>query len=165
MSQYQDRLASMDHDFQNARTPGELPPDGFYQCMVDRFDFIEAKTNGRLYLKTFLTVATGPDKGAEITTLHDLEDKDRMAGLKAHLQSLEIEPESLGHLEEALPGALDAIVEVTVFTAKSGNRYARVDRRHKDGLPRTSDIPYDDDAKHQPVTTISDGGGGAPIPW
>jgi hypothetical protein len=161
---YQDRLASMNDDYQRAQASGsdDLPPNGDYQCVVDRFDFIEAKSNGRLYLKTMTTVANGAHKGWNISFLHDLEDADRLKHLKTHLRTLGVPDDDLGALEGNLPKALDSVVEVSVYTPKGYDRsFAKVTRRHEN--VRSSDIPYDD-TPAAPVT-IKDGAGGDPIPF
>src|SRR3954470_14628165 len=114
---YQDRLAAMNDTYQQAPVAGgdELPPDDDYQAVIDRFDFIDAKT-GRLYLKTEMSVIGGQYKGWPLKTLHDLEDPDKMQYLKAHLKALQVDIEDLSALESALAGALDAVVEVRVYT-------------------------------------------------
>lgn len=135
MSGYADRLAQMDGAYDDAPVAGgfeDLPPDGDYQVVVDRFDFIEAQKNGRLYLKTIGSVATGPHKGRTVSCLHDLEDADRLKYLKKHLAVLEVEPVSLRHLEIALKAALDVPFLVAV---KTSGEYRNVYFNQKLGGP------------------------------
>lgn len=122
---YADRLGHMDGAYDSAPIAGgvdDLPPDGDYQVVIDRFDFIESNKNGRLYLKTIGTVAVGPHKGRQVSTLHDLEDPDRLKYLKRHLSTMEVEPVSLRHLEASLAGALDVPFLVAIKTTSDGYR-------------------------------------------
>lgn len=148
MSTYRDRLAALDDAYRNAPVPGsnQLPPDGEYQCRIGRFDFLESKKNGRLYLKTEASVAVGPLLGYPVEFLHDLEDPDRLKQVKGHVAALELDPGQLSDLEDVLPQALDAIVLVEVWTSDrldaNGNPYrnARVRSRMSGGIA-SSDVP------------------------
>jgi hypothetical protein len=144
MTQYADRLAAMDTSYDNAPVAGgfeDLPPDGEYQAIIDRFDFIESQKNGRLYLKTIASVAAGPQKGKKVSTLHDLEDPDRLKYLKKHLSVLEVEPVSLRNLEAELPKALDVPFLVAV---KTSGEFRNVYFNQKLGGPvRESDLGID----------------------
>lgn len=141
MADFADRLAHMDGHYDAAPVAGgfdDLPPDGDYQVVIDGFEFIESQKNLRLYLKTIGTVATGPHKGRRVSTLHDLEDPDRLKYLKKHLSTLEVEPVSLRHLEAELAGALDVPFLVAV---KTNGEYRNVYFNQKLGGPiRESDV-------------------------
>jgi hypothetical protein len=122
---YADRLSSLDDDFARAQTNGRgLPPDGTYQAIVDRFDFIDAAD---LLLKTELRITGGDHDGMNVECLHNLTQPDRLDFVKKHLAALEIMPEKLSELEVVLPHALDNIVEITVKTSAKtdaeGNNY------------------------------------------
>jgi hypothetical protein len=141
VTNYADRLAIMDAAYDAAPMAGgvdDLPPDGEYQVVIDRFDFIESKKNNRLYLKTISTVAIGPHTGRTISTLHDLEDPDRLKQLKRHLSVLEVEPVSLRHLETSLQDALDVPFLVAV---KTNGEYRNVYFNQKLGAAITRDVP------------------------
>jgi hypothetical protein len=141
VSGYADRLAHMDGHYEAAPVAGgfdDLPPDGDYQCVIDRFDFVESQKNGRLYLKTLMSVAAGPLKGRRVSCLHDLEDPDRLKYLKKHLSVLEVEPVSLRHLEAELHKALDVPVLVAV---KTNGEFRNVYVNQRLGAPiRQSDV-------------------------
>lgn len=145
MTQYADRLAQMDAAYDSATAGAVLPPDGEYQAVIDRFDFLESPKNGRLYLKTIATVAVGPQQGKQVSTLHDLEDPERLGYLKKHLSVLEVEPASLRNLEESLSSALDCPFLVAVKTTlKGGETYRNVyfNQRLGGPLSRTlTDVP------------------------
>lgn len=138
-----DRLRQRDDAFAKAPvagTSGEMPPDGQYQAVLNRFDFIDTK-NG-LKLLTELTVAVGDYSGWNLTTWHDLEDPDKFKWLKAHLVALEVpEPPSLTDLDFVLKGALDAPYLVTVKRGDAGYANAYIEQRL--GGPLRSDVPVD----------------------
>lgn len=127
MSEYADRLAAHDQAFQEAkrmRDFGELPDDGDYQGIVERFDFFEARSTGELYLKTEVKL-TGPSEevaGWGVEMIHNLDDSDKFDFLKTHLHRLGCtavdEPGfKLSELESVhLPKLLDVPVEVNVYT-------------------------------------------------
>jgi hypothetical protein len=84
----------MDEVFDDAvvRQPGELPPDGTYQGIVNRFDFFESKDNDpQEFLKTELkTVDEDGNReydGWPVETVHCITDPDRLAMVKDHLCS------------------------------------------------------------------------------
>jgi hypothetical protein len=117
VSVHADRLALMDSAYDVAPVAdGGQAPDGEYQAIIDRFDFIESPKNGKLYLKTFARIAAGPFEGKPLTTLHALEDPERFGLLKKHLSVLECEPASLRNLEAELDKALDCPFLVAVRT-------------------------------------------------
>lgn len=117
----------------------DLPPDGDYQAVVDRFDIFEAKSNNRLYLKTEMTVALGDYKGWSVDTIHSLDDPDRMSWLKKHLTTLEVDCHDLSKLEDCLVTALDAPVLVAVKT-KGEYRNVYVNQRLGTPLRAASDL-------------------------
>lgn len=123
---YADRLSRMDDAWGKAQVDSRgLPPDGDYQAMIDRFDFIDS-SNG-LLLKTELHITQGDYEGMRCSTIHNLEQSDRLEPAKRHLAALNALPQKLSDLERVLPSALDALVEVTVKTAaktdEHGNHY------------------------------------------
>jgi hypothetical protein len=129
---YADRLKQMDDTWAEtkaASAPGELPPDGTYQAIVDRFDFFESKA-GQLFLKTEMVVTNGDHEGHPIETIHNLEDPDRLGWAKKHLRTLGLELEALSELEGQLPNVLDTPVEIAVKTSTTldneGNPYRNV---------------------------------------
>lgn len=132
MSVYADDLKKLDDAW--ARTPvdagsSELPPDGEYQAHVERFDFIRPKSaQDQLLLKTELRVVNPTTfAGYPIELIHSLTDAERLKFTKKHLAALGVTPERLSDIEESLPNALDAIVEMVVKTSDrtddAGNRY------------------------------------------
>lgn len=131
MTVYADELKQLDDAW--AKTPVEgssdLPPDGEYQAHVERFDFIRPKNQeNALLLKTELRV-THPStfQGYPIELLHSLTDPGRLKFTKKHLTAMGVTPERLSDIEQSLPNALDAIVEVVVKTSDrtndAGERY------------------------------------------
>lgn len=128
----QDRLKAMQAPFQEAPLPATggkpMPPDGKYQGLVKGFDFFESNA-GQLFLKTILQVALHPDhEGAEVETVHNLEDPDRIEWAKGHLHTLGIDVDqlNLGELQGELEQVLDVPVEFQIKTS---------DKKAPDGLP------------------------------
>lgn len=169
---YEDRLKQYDDNFNGAqrqRDLGELPPPGDYQAIVDRFDFFEAKSNGRLYLKTELKVVGTEHEGWPIETIHDLEDPERFDWLKTHLHRLgaDVDNFQLSQIETLLHDLLDVPVEVNVYeyeSKKDGSTQlgARVNRRLGD--PMRQEVPADAEGlkdQQQQAKRVGGGGGGA----
>ena len=130
-----DELKQYDDAFRNAKAEGgnyDLPPDGTYQAIVDRFDFFENRDGDRLFLKTELTVQNHPDEsGRLIEIIHQLNDPDRVEWLKKHLHRLgvpveEISVSQLRPGSEVLAAVCDVPVQVEVKTS---------DRKKDDGTP------------------------------
>lgn len=127
--QIQSRLAAMQDAFEGAPLPEggyELPPDGDYQAVVERFDFFEANSNGHLFLKTEMRVSSGQHQGAYASTIHDVEDPDKLGWLKKHLTMLGVQDGPLGTLTERLEPVAGAAVEIRVKTGPGKN---------SDGIP------------------------------
>lgn len=134
------RLAALNESYENAPAdPNALPPDGEYQAIVDRFDVIESKKNGRLYLKTEMRVVGGQYNGWSASTLHDLEDPERIQWVKKHLTVLGVVVQDLSRLEEALGAALDVPVLITVKTSDDGE-YRNCYVNDRLGSPMRSDL-------------------------
>lgn len=153
---YEERLAYQDDAYRNAPMAGsrELPPDGEYQCVVDRFDVFEGKTDGKLYLRIEMSVAVGEKQGWPISKLHSLEDPKRFGFLKADLDVLGVMPESLADLQEALHGALDVPVLLAV---KTKGDYRNVYLNQRLGGPIRGDLPVPEGfAPRQTVPTTAD---------
>lgn len=132
------RLAALNESYASAvGDPNSLPPDGDYQAVIDRFDILESKKNGRLYLKTEMTVVGGAHNGWPASTLHDLEDPDRIGWVKKHLTVLGVEVEDLSQLEDALTAALDVPVLITV---KTNGEYRNCYVNDRLGAPLRSDL-------------------------
>jgi hypothetical protein len=153
----QDRLKAMQAPFHDAEVeaPGQrtMPPDGKYQALVKGFDFFEATSTGQLFLKTILQIALDQEwDGAEVETVHNLEDPDRISWVKGHLAVLGVDVDELdlGALQGALEKVLDVPVEIQVKrsqkTDSEGRPYVNVycNKRLGDPMPRAqSDVPAD----------------------
>lgn len=121
-----ERLGRMSPAYKDAVAPGELPPDGLYQCLVERFDFFEH--DGRAFLKTELRVEFPEGyRHLPIELVHPLEDPDRLGATKKHLNTLGIELTDYSQLIDALHTVKDVPVEVAV---KTGTRI-----NEKTGMP------------------------------
>jgi hypothetical protein len=144
----QDRLQAMQAPFKDAPldAPGQKPwpPDDKYQALVKGFDFFESK-DGVLFLKTILQIALHPEwDGAEVETIHNLEDPDRISWAKGHLHTLGIDVEQLdlGSLQGELERVLDVPVEIQIKTSdkKDANgvnyRNCYVNERRGNAMPR-----------------------------
>lgn len=128
-----DRLARMQTAFNEAKEPSggfELPPDGDYQALVHGFDFLEFSDVA--FLKTELQIHNDPEyAGAQASTVHNLEDPDKLGWLKQHLAILGVDVANFD-LTEIRPGSqtltriLDTPVEITIKTSTKTN---------KDGVP------------------------------
>jgi hypothetical protein len=128
-----DRLAKVNDSYKDVKAPvaGELPPDGTYQAFVKDFDFFDSKA-GELFMKTTLVVEEPAEyAGSEATTLHTLENLDRIGFTKSHLQTLGVEnPDSLLGLPQRLAPVIGRRLEIRVKTSTSldrdGNAYRNV---------------------------------------
>lgn len=143
----EDRLAAMQAAFKDASDPSsnfELPPDGDYQALVNGFDFLEF--NDVAFLKTELQIHNDPEyTGSSASTMHNLEDPDKIGWLKKHLAILGVNVEHLD-LTEVRPGSatlsavLDTPVEITIKTGsrinqKTGEPYRNVYVNRSLGAP------------------------------
>ena len=150
MSTIADRLAALDNDYAKAPVGGdfELPPDGIYQAVVDRFDTFEPKNGnsaGKLLLKTTFKIELDPKyTGKQVDIIHSLEDADKFQWLKKHLQTLGLDPESFqfSDLMDQLHTVLDVPCELAIVTSDKTNpntgepyRNAYLNRRLGDALP------------------------------
>lgn len=173
----EERLASMQSHFDGAtvNTGGslyELPPDGDYQALVHRFDFFESNA-GQAFLKTELEIQNDPQYSGRIaSTVHNLEDPDRIGWLKGHLQLLGMDVDGLD-LREIRPGSprlqelLDTPVAIAIKTSdrldKDGQPYRNVYVNQRLGAPlttggaKTSDVPGDEAGfTHEPAVATAD---------
>ena len=148
MDNVQERLAAMDEHYKQASADPagnfELPEDGDYQAVIERFDFPEI--NGVLYLKTFYVIHHDPKyEGRKVDTIHNLEDPDRIEWAKKHLTTLGYEG-SLGDLITGLGPIIGTPVELTIKTSsktdKEGRPYRNVYCNKRLGPP-ISDVPSD----------------------
>lgn len=148
----QERLKAMDDAWRDAVPPAggiEMPPDGDYQAVVERFDFFESSKNGHLLLKTELSVTSGNHSGWPVSTLNDLEDPERLGWAKKHLQTLGLEVDPLSTLESRLTEAVHVPVEITIKT-KGEYRNVYVNKRLGDagavpaGAAKSAKHPDDD---------------------
>jgi hypothetical protein len=153
----EDRLKAMQAPFQQAPIPDSggksMPPDGKYQGLVKGFDFFESNSTGHLFLKTILEVALHPDHtGAEVETVHNLEDPARIEWAKGHLATLglDVDQLDLGSLQGELEKVLDVPVEFQIKTSDKKNadgipyRNVYVNKRLGDPMPRAQgDVPAD----------------------
>lgn len=151
---FSDRLKANNAAWKESRpmvSAFDLPPDGDYQAIVDRFDFIQSKKNERYYLKTELKIMGGGEwDGHMVSTLHDMEDPERFDFLKTHLTRMGMDPipDELDNLPSALNGLLDTPVEVTVKTSNDINpktsqpyRNLYVNKALGPPLRQRSDVP------------------------
>jgi hypothetical protein len=118
------RLQAMNDAWQQAEIPEggyELPPDGDYQAVVERFDWFEANSNGHLFLKTEMRISSGASSGAEVQTIHDVEDPERLGWLKRHLSTLGVEDGPLNTLEQRLAPVAGTPVEIRIKTSTKTN--------------------------------------------
>lgn len=164
MTSHADRLKQHDEAFTGAQRRsdlGEMPDVGDYQALVHRFDYIEAKSNGRLYLKTELKIVGGGEfDGWPVDILNDLEDPERYEYLKTHLHRLGVDTDSfiLSKIEEELPALLDVPVELNVYEGKNGQRYASINKRLGEPMRQQSggEIPADAPASNTPPPAQDD---------
>lgn len=139
----QDRLAAMDDSWRDAKPASdgiEMPPDGDYQALVERFDFFESSKNGHLLLKTELSVTSSDYAGWPASTMHDLEDPERLGWLKKHLSTLGLDvDEPLSTLKERLQAVVGVPVQIAIKT-KGEYRNCYVNKRLGDpgGKPAKS---------------------------
>lgn len=159
-NQLDERLAPLAETYRETkvREPGELPPDGDYQARVDSFDFFESKDETRLFMKTVLVVVAGDEARAELTTIHQLNDPDRLEFLKRHLTILGVEdPDEIRGLRPRLAAVVGRIVEARVATSNktdaSGNPYRNVYVNKV--ISAGSDIPVDT-SDFKPATYADD---------
>lgn len=153
-----ERLASVNDNWQRTvRTSGDdLPPDGDYQAIVERFEPFQAKSSGAYWLKTELRIQLDPEwDGKIVTTIHALDDPDRAEFLVRHLRTLGLsadELEDLANIDQALHKVLDVPVRIAVVTAdrineKTGLPFRNVYVNERLGPPLTSqqrsDVPAD----------------------
>jgi hypothetical protein len=132
----EDRLAAANAGYKEApEATGEgkfdLPEDGDYQAIIERFDHIDIK--GVLYLKTEMKIAHDAKyAGKEVSMLHNLEDPEKAGWLKKHLRTLGLNPDiELTDLFDEVRKALDVPVEIAVVTGqrineKTGKPYRNV---------------------------------------
>lgn len=157
-----ERLASVNDDWQRTvRTSGDdLPPDGDYQAIVERFEPFQAKSSGAYWLKTELRIQLDPDwDGKIVTTIHALDDPARAEFLVRHLRTLGISGdalEDLSNIDQALHTVLDVPVRIAVVTAdrineKTGLPFRNVYVNERLGPPLTSqarsDVPAEQPAQ------------------
>lgn len=168
-----ERLAAMNDSYQDAKTfsSDELPPDGEYQAIVERFDFFEGKSSPHdVFLVTELRIQLDPEwEGRIAKTIHNLTDAERLGFVKSHLKTLGLgELDDFSTLEEVLPEALDVPVLIAVKTSErtdsEGKPYRNVyvNERLGDPLER-SDVPVNR-ADFEPAPTPA-GADEDPIPF
>ncbi len=95
------------------KTYDELP-DGVYQVQVEAAQLKESKS-GAPYLHYSLRVLAGQHSGRMIFKAQQLAPEG-LPYLKADLELLQIPLENIGLLEETLPRALDALLDVKLKT-------------------------------------------------
>lgn len=134
MTDIQERLAAMDDAFESAPADGgskyDLPPDGTYRGQVKRFDFPLLEGEKVLYLKTEIVV-TQPEEfaGREVSTIHNLENPDRLSWVKKHLTILGYQgtlselPVKLG---ETVGRGVEFVIKTGTKTDSDGNPYRNV---------------------------------------
>lgn len=151
----EDRLAGMQGEWEKAKAfnQGELPEDGTYQALIQRFDFFESK-KGELFLKTELQIQLDEKyEGHPVEIIHNLSDPDRLDWLKQHLHNCGLDLENFAELDGRLHELLDVPVEIAVKTSKktdnNGNPYrnAYVNQRLGNPMPGAgaTDVPADPD--------------------
>lgn len=150
----QKMLAGFDEDYEKAEAFVQVP-DGIYQAVIQRFDFLAGRDN-HTYLKTEFQIGLGPHAGKTESTLNVLTNPDRFNWTKGYLETIGIEG-PLSELESQLPSALDCPVELEVYTTngKAGTknegqkfRNVRINQRLggpiSENVTPKSDIPDDD---------------------
>lgn len=169
-----EQLAALDDDFDQAvvKQPGELPPDGTYQAIVDRFDFFESKgAYSHEFLKTELKIADEDHEdlnGWPVDTVHCITDPERLAMVKDHLQRLGWEADwRFSDIEEHLPNFLDLPVEIAVVTSnkineKTGQPYRNVYVNQVLGPPLNGGAPADPEPDVPPDQEGLEDAGDAP---
>lgn len=143
-SDLQKMLKEYDDDYD--KSPSfRRAPDGTYQAVVERFDFLKGKDDGT-YLKTELRIALGEYEGQVETTLHSLTNPERFGFTKGHLDTLGVEG-PLSEIENNVGQVLDTPVEISIYSSTNGDkayRNVRVERRL--GSPiSASDVTNPDD--------------------
>lgn len=142
-SDLQKMLKGYDDDYD--KSPSfRRAPDGTYQAVVERFDFLKGKDD-HTYLKTEFRIALGEYNGQVETTLHVLDVPERFGFTKGHLETLGVEG-PLSEIENNVGRVLDTPVELSVYTNTSGDkayRNVRVERRLGSPIAQ-SDVPSDD---------------------
>lgn len=134
-------------ELQNAyEKVGQHAPDGTYQAIVRRFDFIETK-DGILKLLTELEVAFGEWQGATVETWHDVEDPGKVKYLSDHLEGLGLPVlTDYADLVTILPTALSKPVEIALKTSDKGYQNVYVNKSLGDPIvnemaPDTEGLP------------------------
>lgn len=143
----QKMLAKFDGDYENSPS-FRRAPDGTYQAVVERFDFLTGKDK-ETYLKTEFRIAFGEYEGQMESTLHVLTVPERFGFTKGHLDTLGVEG-PLSEIENNVGKSLDSLVELNIYTSTSGDktyRNVRVERRMgsmptSDATPSTDEIPF-----------------------
>lgn len=126
-----DRLAAMNDAYKAAPVADggsfELPPDGDYSAIIDRFDTFEGKngpTAGHLFLKTEMKIVHNDEfEGRQVSVVHNLEDPMRLDQLKRHLAILGLDPDGFNFSElfDQLSMALDLPCEIAIKTSTKTN--------------------------------------------
>lgn len=172
ISNLDERLAALNTDFKAAPVATDdskfdLPPDGDYQAVVNRWDFFESKKD-ELFLKTEYLVQHYPEHaGAQIDLIYSLEDPERFQYLKKDLATLGADVDSLDLTElrpgsPTLEGLCDTPVLLRVATSKktnpnTGKPYRNAYLQERFGGPLTSDVtPPAGEGVGDPRTTSDD---------
>lgn len=170
----EERLAALSTEFKQApiATGGgkyELPEDGTYQAVIERFDTFEGKNGksaGQLFLKTEMSIRFDEKyEGREVSVIHNLEDPERFDQLKRHLVTLGLDPEGFdfARLLDELHAVLDVPVEIAVVTSNKTNpntgepyRNCYINRRIGDKISDLGPVDPDEFKAKSGVTASDD---------